>query len=177
MSEEKKVPETINEALSMYTAKDLTAEEANEYLKEMGASFSLVPGKNVLTDDDRKVTTVGYYPNQANGYGLLDTGTGTMDKVEVKNGKLLFDVNQVNEDGTTNMVAYVIICGKTYEVFGNTLGEVKEKPAGKVVQKDVDLSRREDLAGQVVRQTCRRGVFDVHYDEIGYAVKATKVKF
>lgn len=40
-----------------------------------------------------------------------------------------------------------------------------------------DMSRRKDLAGQVVRQRTKRGVYDVHYNEDGYAVKATRVNF
>ena len=37
-----------------------------------------------------------------------------------------------------------------------------------------DLSRRKELAGQVVEQKTNAGRFDVTYDELGYAVKATR---
>ena len=69
-----------------YSAGELTAEEANEELKSIQSGVSLRPGKNVLTEEDKLGSTVGYYPEQANGFGLLDTGTGSLDKVEVRNG-------------------------------------------------------------------------------------------
>lgn len=110
------------EILAKYTSGEYTAEEANEKLKEAGIdSFHIVPGKNELTEEDIKATTVGETAAEANGFGLLDTGTGTMEKVHVVNGKLDYAVNQVNDDGTTNMIAYVLIGGKTYEVKGDTL--------------------------------------------------------
>ena len=74
-----------------------------------------------LTEVDIRATTVGHYPDMANGYGLLDTGTGSMEKVHVTNGVLDYPINQVNEDGSTNMLAYVHICGKVFEVFGDKL--------------------------------------------------------
>lgn len=112
----------INEILAKYTAGEATAEETNEALKEEGATFHIVPGKNVLTEEDIAATSVGETPAEANGYGLLDTGTGSMEKVKVENGVLVNGpINQVQPDGTTNMLAYVLIGGKTYEVKGDTL--------------------------------------------------------
>ena len=84
------------------------------------------PGKNVLTDEDIRTTTVDYYPEQANGYGLLETGTGSMEKVHVTAGVLDYPINEVQPDGSTNMLAYVYICGKRFEVFGDKLGFVRE---------------------------------------------------
>lgn len=51
----------------------------------------------------------------------MDTGTGSMEKVHVTNGKLDEAINQVNHDGTTNMLAFVIIGPNRYEVKGDTL--------------------------------------------------------
>lgn len=166
---------TIHEIVRDYTTGEADLEATNAALKEAGAGFSFVPGQNEITEEDRMATTVGYYPSQANGYGLLDTGTGSPDKVHVTGGKLDHAVNQVQPDGSTNMAAYVIICGKTYEVFGDALGEVRPRAEGKSVQKDVDWSRRLDLAGQQAEQTCRRGRFLVTYDADGYAVKAKRL--
>lgn len=112
----------INEAIGKYTAGEMTAEAVNGVLREAGAGFSFRPGQNVLTEADLRETTVGHYPEQANGWGLLDTGTGSLDKVRIVNGKLDYPVNQVNPDGSTSMAAYVHICGKIFQVFGNTLG-------------------------------------------------------
>lgn len=165
----------IDEILKDYTTGEADLEKTNAALAEAGAGFSFVPGQNEITDADRQETVVGYYPHQACGYGLLDTGTGSMEKVPVKNGKLPFAVNEVQPDGSTNGFANVIICGRVYEVFGDTLAEPRERTEGKPVQKEVDWRRRTDLAGQTTEQFCRQGRFRVTYDEMGYAVKATKL--
>ena len=112
----------INETMSKYTAGEITVEEANAALE--GAGFHLDPQKNVLTEEEKRATTIGCYPDQANGFGLLDTGTGTLDKVHVVNGRLDYPVNEVNADGTANMFALCIICGRTYEVKGAELVDV-----------------------------------------------------
>lgn len=166
---------TIHEIVRDYTAGEANLETTNAALAEAGAGFRFKPGQNVITDEDRRETVVGYYPEQASGYGLLDTGTGSMERVKVTSGRLGYPVNQVQPDGSTNMAAYVIICGKTYEVFGGTLGKVRPGEEGRAVQKDVDMRRRMDLAGRQAEQTCRRGRFLVTYDEDGYAVKARRL--
>lgn len=166
---------TINEIVKDYTTGEADLEATNAALEEAGAGVSFRPGQNEITEEDRMATTVGYYPSQASGWGLLSTGTGSMEKVRVTNGKLDHAVNQVQPGGSTNMAAYVIICGKTYEVFGDTLEEPRASKPGKAVQKDVDWSRRPDLAGQTAEQTCSRGRFQVTYDELGYAVKAKRL--
>lgn len=165
----------INKILEGYTAGEADLEATNAALAETGAGFHLEPGQNEITDEDRRATTVGYYPDQANGFGLLDTGTGSMEKVKVIGGHLEYPVNQVQPGGGTDMAAYVIICGRTYEVFGDSLGEVREVEPAPRVQKEVDMSRRTDLAGQQAEQTCRQGRFCVTYDEDGYAVKARRL--
>lgn len=165
----------IDEILRDYTAGEKDLEATNAALAESGAGFSLAPGQNEITEADRQETTVGYYPSQANGYGLLDTGTGTLDKVPVKAGKLPFAVNEVQADGSTNGFAQVVICGRVYEVFGDALGEVRPREEAKPVQKELDMSRRMELAGQTTWQVCRMGRFRVTYDSNGYAVKARRL--
>lgn len=88
------------------------------------SGISFRPGQNELAEADLRSTTVGCYPDQANGFGLLDTGTGSMEKVQITVGKLRSAVNQVREVGGTTLTAYVHICGKVHEVFGGTLGEL-----------------------------------------------------
>ena len=165
----------IDEIIRGYTAGEADLEETNAALAEMGAGFCMEPGRNEITEEDRRETVVGYYADQARGWGLLFTGTGTPEKVCVYNGRLDWSVNEVQPDGSTNSYAEVVICGKVYEVKGDTLAErsvPKETPS---VQKDVDMSRRMDLAGQRVEQSCRKGRFLVCYDGEGYAIKATRL--
>ena len=45
----------------------------------------------------------------------------------------------------------------------------------KPLPKTPDMHRRKDLAGQVVRQKTKSGLYDVTYNEDGYAVKASRV--
>lgn len=166
---------TINEIVKDYTTGEADLEATNAALAEAGATFSLRPGQNEITDEDSRQTVVGYYPDQASGWGLLSTGTGSMERVRVTGGRLEHPVNQVQPDGSTNMAAYVIICGRVYEVLGDTLAEPRETEPAPKARKDVDWSRRPDLAGQTAEQTCSRGRFRVTYDELGYAVKARRL--
>ena len=92
----------ITDILFKYTTGEATLEETNDALKEAEAGFNLEPGRNEITPDEMALTTVGDTPEEANGFGLLDTGTGSMEKVHVTNGKLDEAINQVNHDGTTN---------------------------------------------------------------------------
>ena len=97
----------IADILFKYTTGEATLEETNDALKEAEAGFNLEPGRNEITPDEMALTTVGDTPEEANGFGLLDTGTGSMEKVHVTNGKLDEAINQVNHDGTTNSILAV----------------------------------------------------------------------
>lgn len=114
----------IQNVMQKYTVGEATLEETNEALAALDAGFHLTPGKNALTEDEMRETTVGHYPDQANGWGLLDTGTGSLDKAHVVNGKFAEKINTVMPDGKANMVTYFIICGKTYQVLGDTLADM-----------------------------------------------------
>jgi len=161
--------ETIREIMSKYTTGEATLEETNAALEGFG--LHLDPERNTITEAEKLATTVGWYPQQANGWGLLDTGTGSLDKAEVRNGHL------VNNDLGV-MPGQLYIAGEVYDVHGRELVEVQEANDGKPVQKDIDWrTRHPEAAGQVLRQVTKKGVFDVYYNEIGQAVKATKVTF
>ena len=100
-----------NEIIGKYTKGEATLEATNAALESAGAGFHLDPEKNVIA------------PDEVGRFGLLDTGTGTLDKVAVVDGKLAEAVNEVQEDGSTNMSAYVYLDGKRYEVKGDALTE------------------------------------------------------
>ena len=107
---------TIEEIILDYTKgeKDLT--ETNEALKEAGSNLLLNPDRNKLTEEEKRSTTVGYYPDQATGYGLMDHGVGCMEKVHVVNGRTV-DVDMGQE------TAYVYMPGKRYRLRGDVLTE------------------------------------------------------
>ena len=73
--------------------------------------------------------------------------------------------------------AEVIIAGHTYQVKGTVLVEPEPEPEQEApaIPARPDMHRRKDLAGQVVRQTTKIGLYDVTYNEDGYAVKASRV--
>jgi len=92
------------EIIRAYTAGEKTLEETNAALKEAGANFHLDPTRNEIK------------PEEIGHYGLLDTGTGSFDKVKVEDGHL------VNAD-CGEMYALCILGDKVYKVDGTKLSE------------------------------------------------------
>lgn len=107
---------TIEEIILDYTKGEKELEETNEALKEAGSNIYLNPDRNKLTEEEKRATTIGYYPDQATGYGLMDHGVGCLEKVHVVDGKTP-DVNMGEE------IAFVHIAGRVYELKGDTLVE------------------------------------------------------
>ena len=54
-------------------------------------------------------------------------------------------------------------------------GFIPATEEAEVLPKTPDMRRRKELAGQVVRQKTKSGLYDVTYNEDGYAVKASRV--
>ena len=92
---------TSTEVISAYAHGELTLEECNRRLKEMGSA----PLRNPL---EPKIT-----PEMAKqGYCLLDTGTGSYDVVRVVDGQLV-------DSDMGEMAAFVLLGdGKWHEVRG-----------------------------------------------------------
>ena len=107
---------TIEEIILDYTSGKAGLPETNEALIAAGSDLHLNPDRNKLTEEEMRGTTVGYYPDQANGYGLMDHGVSCMEKVHVVNGKTV-DVNMGEE------YALVYIAGHKYQLKGDTLVE------------------------------------------------------
>lgn len=105
----------ITEIISKYTEGMATLEETNAALAEISAGLHLESGKNALTEDEIEETTAETAAT-ASGWGLLDTGTGTLDKVEVRDGELV-------DTDCGEMYALCLIGGKTYRVHGTALAE------------------------------------------------------
>ena len=109
---------TIEEILMDYTKGEKDLPETNEDLKEAGSGLTLNPARNEITEEEKRATTVGYYPDQANGWGLMDHGVGSMEKVRVVDGRTP-DVNMGEE------CAYVYIGGRKYRLRGDALTEME----------------------------------------------------
>ena len=104
-----------------YTSGKTPLGETNRALEDAGSDIRLNPAKNLFTPEELLATHTGETPEEAEGYGLLDTGTGSMEKVHVTAVVLYSAVNEVLPDGGTNMTAYVLIGGQRYEVKGAAL--------------------------------------------------------
>ena len=91
---------TTTEIINAYAHGELTLEECNRRLKELGSA----PLRDPL---EPKIT-----PEMAEqGWGLLDTGTGSYDVVQVRDGQLV-------DSDMGEMAANVLLKGKWYEVKG-----------------------------------------------------------
>ena len=100
-----------NDIIRAYTKGELPAEEANAELKAIGVNLRLVEGRNQLTAREIAETRVGDTPKEANGWGLLDTGTGAFfEKVHVVDGVTDYD------KGADTNYALVLIGGKMYKI-------------------------------------------------------------
>lgn len=104
----------VMDIMMEYTSGVKDLEATNAALKEADAGFHLNPDKNALTEEEIKATVVSDDPASVTGFGLLDSGTGTFDKVKVENGHL------VNCD-MGEAYALVLIGGKTFKVKGADL--------------------------------------------------------
>ena len=93
---------TLEEVLYDYTRGEKTLEEANKALKELGCGLTLDPTRNLFSARELLETRAGETPDEANGWGILDHGVGSLEKVHVVNGRTV-DVDMGHE------AAYVFI--------------------------------------------------------------------
>ena len=107
--------EAISKICGQVIDETLTVEEGYAALEKLGEKredHNLE--KLVLSETEKRQTTIGWYPDQANGWGMLDQGLGAMDKVAVRNGRLVgCDCGK--------MPALVFIAGRMYNVHGSVL--------------------------------------------------------
>ena len=106
----------LEKTLLDYTKGEKTLEETNEALKEMGSSLQRDPSRNMLTAQELMETRVGDTPDEANGWGIMDHGIGSMEKVQVVDGKCVSC--DMGEE-----IAYVYIGGRKYRLRGTVLTE------------------------------------------------------
>lgn len=141
--------ELLNDILHKYTTGEYTVEEANKLLAENDFGIHLNPEKK--------------------GNCLVDSGIGSPDVHMVEDGKLV---------GGSAPLCDIYYDGKVWHNEGDdpTLlpGGFPRPEAVKPLPERPDMSRKQEFAGTVQEQKTRFGVYDVHYDELGYAVKASR---
>ena len=98
---------TSTEVVSAYAHGELTLEECNRRLKELGSAPLRDPLEPKITPE-----------MAAKGYCLLDTGTGSYDVVQVVDGQLV-------DSDMGEMAAYVLLGdGKWHEVKGRKVMDI-----------------------------------------------------
>ena len=102
----------IGEILALYTSGENTLEQTNAELKAAGVGYHLDHNKNNLAPAEIMETKT--FP-VVEGWGLLDSGTGSLDKVQVLGGELLH--------GMGDAFALLFIGGKRYKVHDTSLEE------------------------------------------------------
>lgn len=92
---------TSTEIINAYAHGEFTLAECNAKLAAIGSPLMLDPSRCKLTPE-----------MAAHGWCYLDTGTGSLDVVQVKNGRLV-------DNDMGEMAAFVLMDGKWHEVKGN----------------------------------------------------------
>lgn len=70
---------------------EITIDEANELLKELGSAVHLVEDKNEITPEEFAETVVSDDPAKVTGWGHMAHGVGSPEKMYVKDGKFEYD--------------------------------------------------------------------------------------
>ena len=99
----------INKILKQWADGEKTLEETNEALK--GTGIYVDPDKQKIAEGEGAVYCEDL--SKINGYGLLDTGTGTLDKVKIKNGKLVDSIGNMSALVLVGDVYYKVVAGDT----------------------------------------------------------------
>lgn len=154
----------IDAIMKAYNSGTITIDEANKQLDALDGVQDGVYG-------------VGFYlaSDRAKGCNAwIYSGIGDPDPVVVKDGKVV---------GGCHPSYYVYYDGKTWhtkDIGDDTL--VEGPPDLKAWSKEtepladeLDMGRKIENAGKVVRQRTKRGTYDVYYNDLGYATKAVKV--
>ena len=108
--------ETIEEILLDYTRGEKDLPETNEALKETGSGLILNPSRNEITEEEKRATTVGYYPDQANGWGAHGPRRGRHGEGP-RGGR----PDAGREHGEE--IAFVYIAGRKYRLLGDILAD------------------------------------------------------
>ena len=97
---------TTTKIIATYTMGGISLEEANRRLAEAKACFVIDPDRCKLTPEMIE-----------QGWGLLDTGTGTLDPVQVRDNELV-------DNDMGDMPAFVCLAGTWYEVKGRNVMDI-----------------------------------------------------
>ena len=111
----------MNEIIKKYSTGELTLEQANQQLEDIGSTVRLNPLKNTISGEEMAKTVVSDDPSKVSGWGMMNHGVGSMEKMHIQNGKLDYDTGFY--DGT----AVMYVKGNMYAVNGDHLEVYKKK--------------------------------------------------
>ena len=107
----------LEKIMGEYTLGKAGLEATNAALKSMNSSVYLNPDQDIITEGEKVLTVVGYYPSQTSGWGLLDM-SGHMEKARVEHGVLEYPIGEEH--------ALFYVCGRCYGVDNDRLVELPE---------------------------------------------------
>ena len=111
---------TPGAALLAYSAGKCDTVAVNAMLEGFGSNVRIVPDQNELTEENKRVSSVGYYPEQANGWGVLDDGI-KLSKIKVTNGT----TSDVGEG-----LFHVYMCGRRFKLNRTKLEDIPGEYVG-----------------------------------------------
>lgn len=102
------------EILMAYSEGTIGIADANRMLEENRCGIKLDPYKNVITASECMDTHASENPAECTGYGFMNHGIGTPEKMYVKNGKFEYDTGFGHGASATFYIG-----GKTFNVVGD----------------------------------------------------------
>ena len=154
----------VDEIMQKYNSGELTIDEANEKLDGLDGA---VDGKY----------GVGFYLDANKGKDCnawMDCGVGSCEPIKVENGKVVKPTGM-------HPSYWIYYDGKIWHVADDCVTLIEGKPEDTGTKKDPlpnlqDCMKRDKTqAGKTKRFSTRQGIYDVTYNEQGYATKAVRV--
>ena len=154
----------VDEIMQKYNSGELTIDEAN---KELDGLDGVVDGKY----------GVGFFLDENKGKDCnawMDCGIGGAEPIKVENGKVVKPTGM-------HPTYYIYYNGEVWHVADDCVTLVPGKPEIPTVEREPlpDLQecmkRDTSKSNETVRKSTKQGIFDIYYNDIGYAVKAVRV--
>ena len=154
----------VDEIMQKYNSGELTIDEANEKLDGLDGA---VDGKY----------GVGFYLDANKGKDCnawMDCGVGNCEPIKVENGKVVKPTGM-------HPSYWIYYDGKIWHVADDCVTLIEGKPEDTGIKKDPlpnlqdCMKRDKTMANDYKRFSTRQGIYDVYYNELGYATKAVRV--
>ena len=95
-----------SEIITLYSKGECTIEEANKLLEENGHIVRLAEGLKEISEKERAETRVDPAKGICEGWALVNIGVGSPEKMQVKDGKLVYPLGNTGFDYIAYMGGY-----------------------------------------------------------------------